>query len=64
MAQTVRSTRSEPFLLLMEALLSTTMNIVKWAMFLAPLTVFGLMAQLVMRVGFDTLQSRGTHLFL
>ncbi|MGD9294464.1 MAG: cation:dicarboxylase symporter family transporter, partial [Roseobacter sp.] len=39
----------------MEALLSISMNIVKWAMFLAPFAVFGLMAQLVMRVGVDTL---------
>ncbi len=31
------------------------MNIVKWAMFLAPFAVFGLMAQLVMRIGFETL---------
>ncbi|WP_420865726.1 cation:dicarboxylate symporter family transporter [Ruegeria profundi] len=60
----MRSARAEPFLLLMEALLSISMKIVKWAMFLAPLAVFGLMAQLIIRVGFDTLQSRGTHLFL
>ena len=51
----VQDRRAEPFLLLMEALLSISMNIVKWAMFLAPLAVFGLMAQLVMRVGVDTL---------
>ncbi|WP_417589147.1 dicarboxylate/amino acid:cation symporter [Pararhodobacter oceanensis] len=31
------------------------MNIVKWAMFLAPFAVFGLMAQLVMRMGFETM---------
>ncbi|WP_417767968.1 dicarboxylate/amino acid:cation symporter [Stappia sp.] len=47
--------RAEPFLQLMEALLSISMNIVKWAMFLAPFAVFGLMAQLVIRVGPDTL---------
>jgi len=51
----VQDRRAEPFLLLMEALLSISMNIVKWAMFLAPLAVFGLMAQLVMRVGVETL---------
>jgi Na+/H+-dicarboxylate symporter len=51
----VQDRRAEPFLLLMEALLSISMNIVKWAMFLAPFAVFGLMAQLVMRVGVDTL---------
>ncbi len=43
--------RAAPFLGLMDALLSISMNIVKWAMFLAPFAVFGLMAQLVMRLG-------------
>ncbi|MCC6009006.1 MAG: dicarboxylate/amino acid:cation symporter [Rhodobacteraceae bacterium] len=47
--------RAEPFLRLMDALLSISMNIVKWAMFLAPFAVFGLMAQLVMRLGLETL---------
>ena len=47
--------RAEPFLALMDAFLSISMNIVKWAMFLAPFAVFGLMAQLVMRIGFETL---------
>lgn len=47
--------RAAPFMALMDALLSISMNIVKWAMFLAPFAVFGLMAQLVMRIGFDTL---------
>ncbi|QLC23788.1 dicarboxylate/amino acid:cation symporter [Parasphingopyxis algicola] len=44
-----------PFLSVLDALLSICMTIVKWAMFLAPLAVFGMMAQLVMRVGLDTL---------
>ncbi len=51
----VQPHRAAPFLALMDALLSISMNIVKWAMFLAPLAVFGLMAQLVMRTGLDTL---------
>ena len=46
--------RVAPFLALMDALLSISMNIVKWAMFLAPFAVFGLMAQLVTRVGLET----------
>lgn len=46
--------RAAPFLALMDALLSIAMNIVKWAMFLAPFAVFGLMAQLVMRIGIET----------
>lgn len=44
-----------PFLSVLDALLSICMTIVKWAMFLAPLAVFGMMAQLVMRIGLDTL---------
>ena len=51
----VQRSRAAPFLALMEALLSISMNIVKWAMFLAPLAVFGLMAQLVMRTGLETM---------
>ncbi|MGM0560490.1 MAG: dicarboxylate/amino acid:cation symporter [Pseudomonadota bacterium] len=43
-----------PFLAVMDALLAIAMTIVKWAMFLAPFAVFGLMAQLVMRAGLDT----------
>lgn len=44
-----------PFLSVLDALLSICMTIVKWAMFLAPPAVFGMMAQLVMRIGLDTL---------
>lgn len=51
----VQRENAEPFLALMESLLSISMNIVKWAMFLAPVAVFGLMAQLVMRTGLETL---------
>ncbi len=51
----VQPGRAAPFLALMDALLSISMNIVKWAMFLAPFAVFGLMAQLVMRMGFETM---------
>lgn len=46
--------RVAPYLALMDALLSISMNIVKWAMFLAPFAVFGLMAQLVTRIGLET----------
>jgi len=37
------------------------MTIVKWAMFLAPIAVFGLMAQLVMRVGLETVAAMSTY---
>ncbi len=51
----VQRARVAPFLDLMDALLSISMNIVKWAMFLAPVAVFGLMAQLVARMGLETM---------
>ena len=51
----VQPSRAAPFLALTESLLSISMNIVKWAMFLSPFAVFGLMAQLVMRLGFDAM---------
>ncbi|WP_167510231.1 dicarboxylate/amino acid:cation symporter [Leisingera aquaemixtae] len=51
----IQGSRAATFLALMDALLSISMNIVKWAMFLAPYAVFGLMAQLVMRMGFETM---------
>src|SRR5690606_23122466 len=54
-ATQVSKERAAPFLSLLDALLSIAMVIVKWAMFLAPLAVFGLMAQLVMRIGLSSL---------
>ncbi|GAA0468027.1 dicarboxylate/amino acid:cation symporter [Parasphingorhabdus litoris] len=54
-ATQVARERIEPFLSVLDALLSICMTIVKWAMFLAPLAVFGMMAQLVMQIGLDTL---------
>lgn len=50
-----------PFLALLDALLAIAMTIVKWAMFLAPIAVFGLMAQLVMRVGLETVVAMSTY---
>ncbi|WP_366553874.1 dicarboxylate/amino acid:cation symporter [Aquibaculum sediminis] len=54
-ATQVSRERAEPFLRVLDALLSIAMVIVKWAMFLAPFAVFGLMAQLVMRIGLSSL---------
>ena len=54
-ATQVTHDRIAPFLSVLDALLSICMTIVKWAMYLAPLAVFGLMAQLVMRIGIETL---------
>ena len=47
-------TRIAPLLNLLEAILEVSMTVVKWAMFLAPWAVFGLMAQLVSKVGANT----------
>lgn len=50
-----------PFVRLLDALLSIAMVIVKWAMFLAPFAVFGLMAQLVMRIGLETVAGMSAY---
>ncbi|MGK2741404.1 dicarboxylate/amino acid:cation symporter [Tepidicaulis sp. LMO-SS28] len=50
-----------PFLALLDALLAISMTIIKWAMFLAPYAVFGLMAQLVMRAGLETVAGMSTY---
>ena len=47
--------RMRPLLDVFGALLEISMRVVKWAMFLAPLAVFGLMAQLVIQVGLGTI---------
>lgn len=47
--------RVRPLLDVLAAILEVSMSIVKWAMFLAPLAVFGLMAQLVIQVGLGTI---------
>jgi Na+/H+-dicarboxylate symporter len=50
-----------PFLRVLDAVLEVAMTVVKWAMFLAPWAVFGLMAQLVSSVGFDTVLGMGAY---
>lgn len=62
-ATQVQRVKVAPFLALLDALLSIAMTIVKWAMFLAPLAVFGLMAQLVMRVGLETIVGMSAYVF-
>ncbi|WP_160170916.1 dicarboxylate/amino acid:cation symporter [Lutibaculum baratangense] len=61
-ATQARSEKVAPFLALLDALLSIAMTIVKWAMLLAPLAVFGLMAQLVMRVGLETVAGMSSYM--
>ncbi|NMG40644.1 cation:dicarboxylase symporter family transporter [Chelativorans sp. ZYF759] len=60
-ATQVNRDKVAPFLALLDALLAIAMTIVKWAMFLAPIAVFGLMAQLVMRVGLETVAAMSTY---
>lgn len=58
---TANNARIAPFLNLLEALLEISMTVVKWAMFLAPWAVFGLMAQLVSKVGANTVIGMGAY---
>jgi len=58
---TANRQRMAPFLDFMESILEVCMTVVKWAMFLAPWAVFGLMAQLVADVGFDTVLGMGVY---
>ncbi len=58
---TAKKERVAPFLNLMESLLEVCMTVVQWAMFLAPWAVFGLMAQLVSKVGLETLIGMGVY---
>ncbi len=48
-------TQSKPLLDLLGSLQEVCMTIVRWAMHLAPYAVFGLMAQLTSKIGFDAL---------
>ncbi len=53
--------QARPLLDLMESLLEVCMTIVRWAMWLAPLAVFGLLAQLVAKLGLETLLGMGVY---
>ncbi len=47
--------RSQPILALMGSLQEVCMTVVRWAMHLAPLAVFGLLAQITIEIGLDAL---------
>jgi Na+/H+-dicarboxylate symporter len=49
--------QSKPLLDLLESLQEVCMTVVRWAMRLAPIAVFGLMARLTSQIGFDALIS-------
>ncbi len=52
---TIAQDQAQPLLRLLESLQEVCMAVVRWAMLLAPLAVFGLLAQITMKVGFDAL---------
>lgn len=54
-ATQVRKEKAAPFLALLDALMSISMTVVKWAMLLTPYAVFGLMARLMSQVGVESL---------
>jgi Na+/H+-dicarboxylate symporter len=58
---TANRQRMTPLLDFMEAVMEACMTVVKWAMFLAPWAVFGLMAQLVAQMGFGTVLGMGVY---
>ncbi len=55
--------QAKPLLSLMGSIQAVSMTIVRWAMWLAPLAVFGLMAKLAMTLGMDVLASMGHYVF-
>jgi len=54
-ATQVQREKVAPFIALLDAVMSISMTVVKWAMMLTPLAVFGLMAQLMMQIGLGSL---------
>ena len=51
----------DPLIKVLEAMLEVSMTVVKWAMFLTPYAVFGLTAQLLARLGVDSLAALGAY---
>ena len=53
--------QARPLLDLLGSLLEVCMTIVRWAMWLAPFAVFGLLAQLTARIGLDAVLGMGVY---
>lgn len=53
--------QARPLLDLLGSLLAVCMTIVRWAMWLAPFAVFGLLAQLTARIGLDAVLGMGVY---
>jgi Na+/H+-dicarboxylate symporter len=51
--------QAQPILSLMGSLQEVCMTVVRWAMYIAPLAVFGLLAQITIKVGLDALFRHG-----
>ncbi|MFN3231316.1 MAG: dicarboxylate/amino acid:cation symporter [Alphaproteobacteria bacterium] len=54
-------TQSKPLLELLGSIQEVCMTVVRWAMMLAPLAVFGLLAQLTAKIGLDALLGMGVY---
>ena len=57
----MKPAQSRPLLELMSSLQEVCMTVVGWAMRLAPLAVFGLMAQLTSKIGLDAILGMGVY---
>jgi Na+/H+-dicarboxylate symporter len=57
-------TAKNPILKLLSAIQEICMTVVKWAMRLVPLAVFGLMAQLTLSIGIDSLKGIGFYVVI
>ncbi|TVQ36578.1 MAG: dicarboxylate/amino acid:cation symporter [Wenzhouxiangella sp.] len=60
---TMNPGRSRPLLDLLASVQEVTMVVVRWAMFLVPLAVFGLLAQITTTLGLDALLGMGFYVF-
>lgn len=60
---TMTPKNAKPMLDLLGSLQEICMTVVRWAMVLAPYAVFGLLAQLTMKIGMDILFSMGIYVF-
>ncbi|MDF1628343.1 MAG: dicarboxylate/amino acid:cation symporter [Alcanivoracaceae bacterium] len=58
---TMTTKRAQPLIDLFGAVQEVSMVVVRWAMYLVPLAVFGLMAQLTARTGLDALLGMGVY---
>lgn len=53
--------QSRPLMELLAAIQDVTMTVVRWAMYLAPIAVFGLIAQITIKIGLEVLLGMGVY---